>query len=601
MGLVVTYSSPTTPGGPGWSEDLSSAVRLGTIAGVVDEAELGAVGVSSLLFDDVDGTLGHSGDGIVGLKQLHMDETAAPPGNQRLWTGYIGQRHYRRGTDSLRLDVARKIDADLVDINGFLSFRIFAPVAEDPTSSFVRPAETDIERVAALLAVDFLSDTLYDEGLVATSGGVAMDACDYTGQKPLDVLNDCAQQSGRNFFPTYNEATGHYQLFYHFDYDPVFDSPLQISNVLADVDGITTFAPEPDAELVRNPDRVISAVYEPFSGTGSPAYRTAPTTAYTYAWRDGAAPSANVKTLTKANARADRYLATNSTEDDRITCTLRGMPAQYVTGIKAGQRVKCKFSHMPLGVSGTWGGDFAWCRVLNRSVMANELTNVLYNIRLELSPIVAVLGFHQVVLCSGFNDGTSITANGTYTLVWGGQYGGTPPSMVNGPPVIQDTDGYSGTPGDMQVGGPPITTLTIPAGLGGTYQVGMEGLNVVNAWWPVPNPGPGPNPQQVPYIYAGNQESCGQGVAGGTQVVTYDIRANGASVASHVWTYTGGLAYETPMCAINSPVVLAAGYVITVTVTFSGDPWPLWNFSTAYGAQIPAALIGAFFMTWLHA
>jgi hypothetical protein len=31
--------------------------------------------------------------------------------------------------------------------------------------------------------------------------------------------------------------------------------------VLADVDGVTTFAPEPDAELVRDPSRVVAAVY----------------------------------------------------------------------------------------------------------------------------------------------------------------------------------------------------------------------------------------------------------------------------------------------------------------------------------------------------
>jgi hypothetical protein len=153
------------------------------------------------------------------------------------------------------------------------------------------------------------------------------------------------------------------------------------------VDGVTTFAPEPDAELVRNPDRVVSRVFLPFNGSNSPAVRTRPQNACNYAWRDASAPSSNVKTLAMANVRADRYLVENSTEDDRITCTLRAIPAAQVTQIKAGQRVFCKFSHMPNGSNATWGPDFQWCRVLNRSVMANELTNVLYNMRLELTPL----------------------------------------------------------------------------------------------------------------------------------------------------------------------------------------------------------------------
>jgi hypothetical protein len=169
MGLVVAYSSPATPGVASWIEDLSGAVRLGTIDGLVDEAELGAVGISSILFDDPLGTLGHAGNTIVGLKQLHIDETACAPGDQRLWTGYIADRRFRRGTDSLITGVARKIDTTITDVNGFLSFRIFAPVAMDATSSFNRPAETDVVRVAALLTdVDFLSTRSIDDGLVST-------------------------------------------------------------------------------------------------------------------------------------------------------------------------------------------------------------------------------------------------------------------------------------------------------------------------------------------------------------------------------------------------------------------------------------------------
>src|ERR1700690_2666929 len=126
MGLVVTYYMPADATDGPWTEDLSDNVRLGTIAGIIDEAELGAVGQSSLLFDDPLATLGtsHYPDGIRGLKRMWIDETAAPAGDQRVWTGWIADRHYKRGTDSLIVGVARKLDVTLVDANVMLSFRV---------------------------------------------------------------------------------------------------------------------------------------------------------------------------------------------------------------------------------------------------------------------------------------------------------------------------------------------------------------------------------------------------------------------------------------------------------------------------------------------
>ena len=287
--------------------------------------------------------------------------------------------------------MARKLDATLVNSNTMLSFRVFAPVngsnstAYNASNSFIRPAETDLERVAALLTVPFLT-SVHDTGFISTGAGVNMDACDYTGQHPSDVLNDCAQQSGRNFDIRYDETANEFSLHYVDDSDLTDAATLRISNVLADVDYVTTFPPEPDAELVRDPSRVSAAVYLPFNGSNSPAYQTRIQTEYDYGWRDSSAPSSNVKTLTAANVRASRYLLTTSTEDDRITCTVK-LPANVVTGIKQGQVVQAKFSHLPNGSNAVWGSAFQWCRVLNRNVMANQQTNVLYNVRYELSPI----------------------------------------------------------------------------------------------------------------------------------------------------------------------------------------------------------------------
>ena len=78
MALHFFYSNPTTPAGPGWTEDLGTdTVRLGSISGLTTEAELGAVGTCSLLIDDPLAEVGHDADAIVGLKQFRITEDTA--------------------------------------------------------------------------------------------------------------------------------------------------------------------------------------------------------------------------------------------------------------------------------------------------------------------------------------------------------------------------------------------------------------------------------------------------------------------------------------------------------------------------------------------
>ncbi|MDD5304037.1 MAG: hypothetical protein PHS14_13130 [Elusimicrobia bacterium] len=401
MSLVAIYSSPTTPGGAGWSEDVSGDIRLGSITTVAIEAELGAVGNGNIVLDDPNGTVGHASDGIVGLKQFHMDELACPPGNQRLWTGYVADRRYYRGNQeasgtpsSLITGVARKIDITLVDLNDFLAFRVFAPVATDPTSSFDRPAETTLQRIAALLAVDFLSTTLFDIGYIPATGGVALDANDYTGYRPQDVLNDIAQKNKWNYFVTYDEATNHYVLWMD-DWKTdgsatkTFDSTLQLTNVLSEVDDVTTFRIEPDAVGTLDPSRIVTAEYG--TGTGVTGYRTLPSTANTFAWRDGAPVQMDVKSQTKLDAWLDADLVQNSTEDNRISCTVR-VPNDKVTAIKAGQRIQCHFTHIPEVQSA-----MTWCRILQMTIAQAQQTPEFYWLSLELSPIPPVVTVYSQV------------------------------------------------------------------------------------------------------------------------------------------------------------------------------------------------------------
>ncbi len=393
MTIQAVYSSPTTPGGPGWLVDVASEIRLGSLDGVSTEANLGATGEGNNIVDDPTGTAGHLSDGFVGLKQWGLNETACPAGNQRMWTGYTADRTYERGTtepsgtpSSLITTVARKIDISLVDLNWFLSFRVFAPTADDPTSDFVRPAETDLERVAALLTtVDFISTTLFDIGYIPTTGGVPMDANDYTGSRPLQVLNDCAQVSGRNYFVIYDEASNHYVLWYdNWKSDGSatlpFDSTIRLTNVLSEVDDTVTFAATAKGKL--DPSRLISGIRG--TGTGVTGYQTRPATAYTYAWRDGDPINSAVKTQPKMDALLTRYLNDNSTEDNQISATVR-LPAAYVTSVKAGQRIPVHFTHVPEVQTA-----FTWCRVMQETIRQDEQTDEFYWKDLELTPIPTI-------------------------------------------------------------------------------------------------------------------------------------------------------------------------------------------------------------------
>lgn len=384
MTLFLTYYSPTTPSAAGWSVDIgNAAVRLAGLGPIIAEAQLGAVGISSIAFDDPSANLGHAGDAILGLKQFAVTETAAPSGKRRIWTGYTGDRRYSRGQsgddDSLRLGAARRIDVTLVDLNSFLSFRV---LGVDETSAFDRPAETDVARVAALLGVDFLSTTLFDNGLVSSLNPVNMDACDYTGQRAADVLNDCSQQSGKNHFVYYDESAGEFSLFYDFNWSQVYLSDLRVSNVLADVDNSTTFAPAPDAVLTRDPSRVAAGVFLPYAD-GS-VYRTeddvALSTSGTYGFRDLSAPAVNVKTSALAQARADRILTENATEDETLTLTLF-LPRENVNDWREGQAAYVKLSHLP-GYE-----DFRQVRALKRSVSQARPTDQFYTVEYECTPL----------------------------------------------------------------------------------------------------------------------------------------------------------------------------------------------------------------------
>lgn len=389
----------------GGSDMGTAVVRLGKVAGFIGQANLGLVGSCGVPFDDPAGNLT-----VTGWQTFVVNELDGPIGQQRLFTGYIADRKYSRGTsgtnDSLRTGAERLIGTTLADINSILNWRLFPPT----DAAAKRPIETDIARLEWLLSTSYLTPTVTNYGFVNTSGAISMDAASYQGQSAFSLLQDCAQISGKNFFLYYDETNGGVGIFYDFDYSTAFTSTLKLSNVLADIDNSTTFAIDPDATMEVDPTNVYAGVQVPFSGANSPQYVTDAGTAATFGvWRDTTAPNINAKTASMAQANGFRYLLSVATEDQKVTLTVK-LPSNKVTLVREGMRIQLKASHLP-GLT-----SFTYCRILSREAKQDEATSSYYNCVLELSPPIQPAS----AFCSN-----GPTAGGTYAPNGSGTAAGT--------------------------------------------------------------------------------------------------------------------------------------------------------------------------------
>ena len=342
------------------SVEFTDSVRLYTLD-VSEYAEEGSTATSTVLVEDPTGALD-----FPPLTRLWATESAiSASSNTFVYSGYIADRTIHRG-DSTLTGSARVWEVNVVDENSILSRRVLS------SASANRPAETDVARVQ-WLANEADGQALIDSTeFLSTASPIAMDAVDYRGQTGLDVLNDCAEASGKNFFAYYKEGTG-VGIWYGVEDLAVHNSMVRLSNVLADIDNNTTFAMAEDTKLNRDPSRLVSGLYYQFSSGAT--YQRNHAMFQRIGLRDAPMSSFNVKTLAKAEARAQRLLADLDTESDRIE-TAVWLPAAKVNWIKAGMRLQFKASHLP-GYE-----DFVWLRVLRRGVA--QVSEEFYKLTLEL-------------------------------------------------------------------------------------------------------------------------------------------------------------------------------------------------------------------------
>lgn len=391
----------------GSNVDLSARVRAYTTEASMN-AEEGSVALSTFEVDDEE-----AGLDIKGHRTFQWIESSEGSNTNVIWYGYTADRDIDRGP--FRVQRSRRWHVNAADVNSYLT----RPIMRGADAN--RPAETDVARVQWLMSTSEMSgvpDTTY----VAATSPVSMDANDYRDQTILSILDDCAQQSGKNYFVFYNGFTTPPKLglFYDFAASSNYSSSVRLTNVLADVDSTTTYAVfNDDLKLNRDPSRVYSDVLLPF--VGGEVYIRRASIGNEFAFRATTAPSVNVHTTATATARANRYLDDIATEEDRVICSYL-VPLARVNQLVQGQRFQGKFSHLP-GLS-----DWTWLRALKRTVKAES--EEFYRVTLEATPGASVGTTGGDVLVAFINKGgpgdlnepIDLSTNGWTKAFWTGNY-----------------------------------------------------------------------------------------------------------------------------------------------------------------------------------
>lgn len=370
---------------------------------LTEQAEEGSVGESTLLlYDDASGSLATA---FGQLQNLAMTDDSTG-GDIFVWGGYSADWTWSRGDTA----VGRTLGASLKDANFAWERMLLTGTASS------RPAETDVARVQWALST-YAADVAFDDvtTYVSTASPVAMDAADYRGQYLSDLMGDCSQASGKNWWAqqigtaigtAYGKVTAWYA---DSNTSTAYSSSLVITNdgtLLAT--GSPYVAASQDSELLVDPSRIYSGVYVEYEGGAT--YRESASIASAYGKRAVAISAPNVKTAAKAQARAARYLASWATPHLRFTTTVRVGAAQSAQ-LRAGMRVPVRMTGMP-GIV-----DAQWCRIMRRGV-SQRAAGTLYDIEMELVPTGAAASV--TTYCTIGGGSLASTASGFY-----GPLGGT--------------------------------------------------------------------------------------------------------------------------------------------------------------------------------
>lgn len=271
-------------------------------------------------------------------------------GDERVYTGFT---HNRSTAYVLDADLAARSWAiETTDLNVLASDYVLSA-----TDSADRPSETDYARIVWLLTTRFGSEAGVGSGVVPNSNTETMEATDYRGRKPADVLAECSEATGKLWF-VYDYGAGR-KLYYDLATGTSLSSSTKISDVDADTNGTTVFAPVGNVSVKRSPDRIYSAIHLTYNGGTVTVYHGA--TATLYRTREAAVLDSSISDATLALAKANALLAGAGDELMEIDGLSIVVPKANVNDIRQGQRVQIKLTRQGIA-------DYTYYRVIRRTV-----------------------------------------------------------------------------------------------------------------------------------------------------------------------------------------------------------------------------------------
>jgi hypothetical protein len=499
----------------GGTTDVSTRVLMPDLFTLSSQLNDASPGTGEVVIDDPLGDIE-----LVDGNTYQVEETDSASADPFLGSWSFGSPRIERGP--YRTGAGRRWRVPIIDANRGLSIYIFGP-----DEDVKRPAETAGTRMTWMLGT--LAMVNYDDHrYVDTSDTTPMPEADYTDQAPMQVMADCAEQSGHEYGAIFCGDTEQYAPVYLPQSSELLTSDLRLTNDLADLNA-DTFMFSLDTSVEYDGTRIASRVI--MLGDGRKGYYRDRDTEVLYARRDAVANAPNVKSKTGLDARGNRYLRDFGDPMPIISGSVE-LPAERVTEFKAHHRLQFKATHMSGFQSFTW----VRARKVDVELIARKPSR--YRVRFELVPpletVIVPTTHAAAVLYLPHSFGPSSEG----ALWWAGS-GDDPPSGYPGVPTTGllsiVTDGSPPNPGwqytGIQVDGDGTIT--------GSFHASIVGVKEHDT----------------------------------TYSATFAVTVNGAIVASEVLsipaTGTGWGGYSGSQTVEFSGVAVSNGDVVSATVTLS--------------------------------
>lgn len=319
---------------------------------LTEKAEEGSVGSGTMWLKDPDMDLD-----VDGLRNYFVLEDDSEATDDVIFGGFVVDPEVSRGEpNSTHYDpIGRMWALQITDRNGFWNRRVMVG------TDCKRPAETDVARMQWLLTTSEAAWMDDASTYLSTASPSNMDKVDYRGQYLNQIVDDCSQHTGKNWWAQLQETgAGRKTAGWYARGATAYSSDLFLSNDPADwtdseiADGTSLVWPIADqTKLRRDTSRVYTGVYLRYANGTKAIYRRNAAAVAIYGVRDYVADYPNLKTKAKAIARATRLLNDLADPDERITTKVR-LPKGKASMLRAGMRVPFKATHLPGYTSSRW-------------------------------------------------------------------------------------------------------------------------------------------------------------------------------------------------------------------------------------------------------